>query len=302
MRSLAIPGAGRLLAAALLLTPGLLVGGCGGAAQRAEETMPLPERPLEIVACASGERVEPDAMLDALLAVRAIYVGERHDQAFDHRVQREVIAGIHGRDPSLAIGMEMFQHPFQAPLDAYLAGSCDEPTLLAGTEWRERWNLDFGLYRSILEYARANGVPVIALNARRELTRAIAREGLDALSPELRAELPELDTSDAEHRAMIEEALGGHEAMDAARLERFYLAQLTWDESMGARAAASMGAPDAPHRIVVLAGRMHVQRGLGIPRRAARRGLEPFRVVLPLTREELAESRGLCDYAVIAPG
>ena len=257
--------------------------------------------PLEIVACASGERVSLDAMLDALVGARAVYVGERHDQAFDHAVQRAVLAGLIERDPSLALGLEMFQRPYQAPLDAYVAGTIDEDALLAATEWQERWSLDFGLYRAILELAREHRIPVIALNARRELTRAIAREGIDSLSPELRAELPELDLADAEHRAMVEEALGGHEGMDPARLERFYLAQLTWDESMGARAAEVMASEGAPRAIVVLAGRMHVQRGLGVPRRAARRGLEPFQVVLPLAREELGEASGLCDFAVIAP-
>jgi len=147
----------------------------------------------------------------------------------------------------------------------------------------------------IFSSASASRLPLIALNARRELTRAIAREGLEALTPELRAELPELDTSDAEHRAMVTEALGGHEGMDPARLERFYLAQLTWDESMAEGVARTMSAPSPPHRIVVLAGRMHVQAGLGIPRRAARRGITPFVVILP-------DSQSACDYRVTQGG
>lgn len=254
----------RVLLAAFLLF------GCGGAARSGRTVAAIDDRQGDELVCAEG------IGWDELLAARAIYVGESHDSAEDHEHQLAVIRGIYARDPSLAIGMEMFQRPFQGALDQYVAAEIDEPALLAATEWQTRWNIDFALYRPILEFARVHRVPVIALNARRELTRAIAREGLDALGPELRAELPELDTSDAEHRAMVTEALGGHDGMDPARLERFYLAQLTWDESMAESVARTMSDPSAPRRIVVLAGRMHVEQGLGIPRRAARRGIAPW--------------------------
>jgi uncharacterized iron-regulated protein len=197
--------------------------------------------------------------------------------------------------------MEMFQRPFQPALDAFVAGTIDEDELLRRVEWRERWNMDFALYRPILAFAREHRIPVVALNVRREVTRQIAREGMESLSDELRADLPaEIVTDDAEHRAMVTEALGGHEGMDAARLERFYLAQLVWDEAMGEGVARALGAEGAPRRMVVLAGRMHVQRGLGIPRRAARRGaLGAHRVILPLPPSEMAEARALCDYAAV---
>jgi len=83
-----------------------------------------------------------------------------------------------------------------------------------------------------------------------------------------------------------------------------YLAQLVWDETMGSAVAEVLGAEGAPARMVVLAGRTHVWGGLGIPRRAARRGAAPFVVVLPAARRELAELRDRCDYAwlVIEPG
>jgi uncharacterized iron-regulated protein len=279
-----------------MLASSLLLAGCGASAPSVEGPA---SRGLVVIDTATGARLDLEGLAAALDGVRVVYIGERHDSALDHQLQRDVIDALHARDPSLAIGMEMFQHPFQAPLDEWSRGTLSEDDLLARTEWRERWSLDFALYRPILALAREHGLPVIALNARRELTRAIARDGLESLSPELRAELPELATDDAEHRAMVAEALGGHEGMDPARLERFYLAQLTWDEAMATRVAAIMQGEQAPHRMVVLAGRMHVERGLGIPRRAARRGAAPFRVLLPLEPSELEQAAVLCDYALV---
>jgi uncharacterized iron-regulated protein len=271
--------------------------GCGGAVTGARSAADVAPGPIR---CAPGERLEDAALDELLLAARVIYVGESHDDAAHHAVQREVIARVHARDPSLAIGMEMFQRPFQAPLDAFVAGTLDEAGMLAATEWAERWRLDVALYRPILDFARAHRVPLVALNARREVTRGIARGGEESLAPELRAEIPpDMVRDDPEHRAMVIGLFGEHhaESMGPERLERMLLAQLVWDETMGLTVAETLAREGAPTRLVVLAGRAHVQGGLGIPRRAARRGASPFLVVLPVRGDELEQARPLCDVA-----
>lgn len=253
--------------------------------------------------------MDADSFVTALVEATAIYVGERHDSELDHRAQAWLVERIAERDPSLALGLEMVQRPFQGALDAWAAGTIDEETLLARTEWSTRWSLAFALYRPVLEAARRGGGRLVALNAPREWTRAIARGGLESLDGATRAELPELDLEAPAHRAMVLEALaehGGHGGgeMDPAMLERFYAAQVVWDETMGESVARVLSAPDAPHHVIVVAGRMHVQRGLGVPRCAARRvpGLSSV-VVLPLTDEEARAEVGaetpLGDYALV---
>ena len=257
----------------------------------------------ELVRCSDGAPIDRAELVTTLLEARVIYVGEAHDEAAHHAIQREVIALVHEADPSLAIGLEMIQRPYQAPLDAYVAATIDEAAMLAGVEWAERWRLDFALYRPIFELARRHHVPLVALNARRELTRAIARSGEESLEPALRAELPtDMVRDDAEHRAFVLSLFGAHHAeMEPAMLERMLLAQLVWDETMGERVAEAMQAEGAPHRMVVLAGRAHVERGLGIPRRASRRGAGPHVIILPVSAEERTELHGACDLAWVLP-
>ncbi|MFO0712198.1 MAG: ChaN family lipoprotein [Sandaracinus sp.] len=279
-----------------LLFVGALLGGCGA-------TMTPTERVArrELVRCSDGSPTNQGEFAAALEAARVVYVGESHDQEAHHLVEREVIATLLERDPSLAVGLEMVQRPYQAPLDAYVAGTIDEAAMLSGVEWAERWRLDFGLYRPIFELARAHHVPLVALNARRELTRAIARGGEASLDPSLRAELPaDMVRDDTEHAAFVRSLFGEHHAeMDPAMLERMLLAQLVWDETMGLTVAETMQREGAPHRMVVLAGRAHVERGLGIPRRAERRGVGPHVIVLPVSAEERGELEGACDFAWI---
>jgi uncharacterized iron-regulated protein len=272
-----------------------------GATLPASPGAPEPPR---ILATADGRAVTFDELLDVLAERRVVYVGERHDRAADHRAQLAILEGLHARSPSLAVGLEMVQHPFQDAVDGYVRGELDEAALLARIEWEARWNMDFALYRPIFEHARAHGLPIVALNAPAELTRAIARGGLEALDDAQRASLPELVLDDAAHRAMIGAVLREHPGLDETRFERYYAAQVVWDETMAERVARTLSASDGPRQVIVLAGAMHV-RPAAIPARAARRGATPHAIVVPVTEDELDEALRadppVADYLWVTP-
>jgi len=267
--------------------------GCAGAAGRGPQTpesiVRAQSEPRALIDAATGKSIESEAFFATLRTKRVVYVGERHDQASDHGAQYGVLRQLHRDEASLAIGMEMFQVPFQRPLDEWSAGRIDETVLRRDTEYDERWGFDFSLLRPILEYARSRGLEVVALNAPREVAYAVAQAGLDSLDPELAASLPELDLDNAEHRAMFDAEfdVGEHGAEDA--VDQFYQAQVVWDETMGSRVAEALARDDGPAKMIVFAGRVHVKRGLGIPNRAAKRGATPYVVILPVTDAELKE-------------
>ena len=242
-----------------------------------------------IVDARTGERIRDEELFAVLRTKRVVYVGERHDQPTDHGVQYAILPRLHGDEPSLAIGMEMFQIPFQQPLDDWSAGRIDETVLRRETEYDQRWGFDYGLLRPVLEYARNRGIEVVALNAPREVVYLVARDGLDSLDPQTRAGLPELDLDDAAHRAMFDEEFDVGEHAAEATVDQYYQAQVVWDETMGARVAETLDRAGGPAKMIVFAGRVHVKRGLGIPSRAAKRGAEPYAVVIPVTRKELQE-------------
>ena len=61
---------------------------------------------------------------------KIVYIGEMHDVFSHHAVQLDIISGIYKRNNKIAIGMEMFQRPYQEKLDAYLAGEMEEKEFL----------------------------------------------------------------------------------------------------------------------------------------------------------------------------
>ncbi|GAB4488548.1 MAG: hypothetical protein OHK006_19130 [Thermodesulfovibrionales bacterium] len=221
-----------------------------------------------------------------------IYVGELHDRFDHHRMQLEVIRLLHRKGVKIAIGMEMFQKPFQTALDDYVAGTIDEKTFLRKSEYFKRWGFDYGLYREILLYAREMKIPVVALNVRKEISTKVGREGLQSLTEKELEEIPrELDFTDREYRERLREIYSQHRGSDARGFDLFYQAQVLWDEAMALSVDEYLKKhPDT--RMVVLAGSGHLAYGSGIPKRVHRRNARSYAVLINTEDVE----KNIADY------
>jgi uncharacterized iron-regulated protein len=221
-----------------------------------------------------------DELIEPLLDRRVIFVGEHHDRYEDHLNQAAIIEGLLARGRLLAIGLEMFQQPYQSALDAYVAGTIDEAEMLRRTQYFDRWRFDYRLYRPILRLARERSIPLIALNLESELTRKVGDGGIASLSETERARLPaEIDREDSAYRARLEAIFKHHPADQQRNFEHFLEVQLLWDEGMAERAARYL-AENPQRTLVVITGGGHVEYGQGIPKRLARRQSVPMAVLL----------------------
>lgn len=220
----------------------------------------------------TGTFVTQDAMLAALTDVRVVFVGETHDNPAAHRLELDVLKAMQARWPGeVALGMEMFIPAQQEALDAWVRGELDEQAFLKQSAWYKVWSMDYDYYRELLDFARAEQIPVLGLNVGKELRRKVGRTPLKELDDETRAQLPEMDFSDPYQRALVEAIYGGHDAGKEA-FEGFQRIQTLWDESMAENAAAYLRSMDGRgKRLVVVAGGNHVRFGFGIPRRLFRR-------------------------------
>lgn len=238
----------------------------------------------------SGAALSEQALAERIRSARAIYVGEQHDSPASHRMQLHVLAMAYRIDPSVAVGLEMLPRSLQPQLDAYVVGSVDEAGFLRAVDWPHTWGFDFSLYRPTFEFCRAHGVRMHALNTPRALSKAVRQKGVDGLSSDERAGLPSGYPwpTPAPHQQMLREVWNHHakpdpaaptseQAAREAAFQRFYTAQLIWDEAMAQAVAeilsdrADRAERSAPQRLIVLAGTGHVGRH-AVPERAVRRG------------------------------
>jgi aminopeptidase N len=225
---------------------------------------------------------------------RIVYVGEYHDRFAHHDVELQIIRGLHRKDPRIAIGMEMFQRPFQKTLDEYIGGLFDEREFLHKSEYFKRWGFDYNLYKPILDYAREEKIPVVALNLSREISDKVAKTGMDSLSVDERKDIPgRMDFSDTEYRDRLRQVFGQHDGSSERNFDFFYQAQILWDESM-ARSIDEYLQKNPHRRMVVIAGLGHLVYGSGIPKRTYRRNGFPYATVL----NDVAIERDIADYVV----
>jgi uncharacterized iron-regulated protein len=211
---------------------------------------------------------------------KIVYIGEAHDVFAHHAVQLDVITGIYQNNPNIAIGMEMFQTQFQETLDAYISGEMTEGEFLKKSEYFKRWSFDYNLYKPILDFAKTEKVPVIALNLKREIIDKVSHGGIESLSEEEKAEIPDdLDFSDTEYRKRLKEIFQAHKHSSERGFDHFYQSQILWDETMS-RSVDNYLRMNPDRRMIVLAGQGHLRHGSGIPLRTYRRNSLDYATVL----------------------
>jgi uncharacterized iron-regulated protein len=236
-------------------------------------------------------------VIDHVGGKKIIYAGETHNRFSHHVVQLEIIKNLHKKGKKVAIGMEMFQRPVQQVLDDYIAGKIEEREFLKKSGYFRSWRFDFHLYRPILQFARSEHIPLVALNIPKEIVERVARSGLESLSDEEKKDVPAgMDFSDAAYRERLEKVFQEHESLRDRPFDFFYQAQVLRDEAMS-ESIDTFLRKQPGYQMVVLAGNGHVAHGSGIPQRTMRRNGYDYAVVL----NDVEVERNVATY-VAYPG
>ena len=233
-----------------------------------------------------------DISLPKVSDKRVLFIGEHHDNYAHHLNQKSIIQQLHQEGKKIAIGMEMFQRPFQTVLDDYIADKIDEKTMLEKSEYFLRWGYDYKLYRPIMLYAKKNHIPLIALNLKREITKKVSKRGISSLTKKEKKLIPQkLNMDDKAYKERILEVLNDPEHLAAMpakyrpNIHYIYQAQVLWDETMAQSIASYLKShPDTI--MIVLAGNGHLEYYNGIPNRLKRRLNIPIHVILQDEKEK----------------
>ncbi len=255
------------------------------------QTLPPPGAD-EMIKLPDGEKISFQQLSDDLRGVRVIFLGESHDQVEHHQIQVKIIKDLVARGKEVAIGMEMFEKSQQPILDKWSNGVLTEEEFLKEVQWEKTWSMDYQLYRPILDEAKNHRLKVIALNVQRDLVRKVAQNGIEKLSPEDKATLPEIDLTDKEHLAYIKAIYRDHQGGSAEKFKHFYQAQCLWDDGMAETLSDFLKSSDGEGKtVVVIVGSGHVVFDFGIPKRFHRRTPLPYRtIVLKEWKSDLNEN------------
>jgi uncharacterized iron-regulated protein len=242
-----------------------------------------------------------DDIVAKLLPYQVIYVGEGHTNYEDHLLQLEIIRALHKHDPNLAIGMEMFTRPTQPVLDRYLSGELDEKAFLKESHYFKMWRFDYRLYRDIINFAKHNKLQLVALNLEKDIVSQVFKTGgPNSLPEDDISSLPENRKLDMPgYRERIETAFTMHAGQkQGGDFSGFFQAQALWDETMAETIVDYLKMhPDT--RMVVIAGRGHIDKNNAIPPRVSRR-LQVSQAVVVNSIGSAAEAE-TADYIFYSP-
>ena len=252
----------------------------------------------------SGKTTDLERMADELSQEDVVFVGEYHDNDVGHELELALIQKLHQRRPDLVVSMEMFERDVQNILDLYLAGAVDEETFLARARpwpnYREH-------YRPVVEWAKKAGVAVLAANCPRPIAGRVSQEGRWSISGDPWA-ARRIDAGPGAYHDKFVGLMGDHAAEMGAKVEDFFAAQCTKDDTMAESIAAVLAAGgEHPPLVVHLCGAFHSDESLGtVERLAARVPKAAIGVVTMVdsadrTRELSDKERSLADFVWVVP-
>jgi uncharacterized iron-regulated protein len=276
----------------------VVLGGCGVPPEQLKITdLETAFPPETIIDTATRQPLSMEQLIQAMADVQIVYVGEIHTNPRHHAIQRDVIEALQAAWPDIVVGMEMFDMTYQPVLDQWSAGDLDEQRFLELTHWYANWKFDFALYRPILASIKAQGLSLIGLNLPFNIPPKISTGGIASLQPEDARHLPDqIDLTNADHRAYVENIYRHHRIRGRENFEYFYAAQCAWEDTMAASIARNLD----DRKMVVVIGNGHIVRKFGVPDRAYKRTGAEFRTIYlaPAGREVQSD---IADYIWVTP-
>jgi uncharacterized iron-regulated protein len=250
----------------------------------------------------AGEPASIEDIIAEMGRHQVVFIGEGHDDPTGHMLEAQLLEAAYeayGTAESadvtarpVALSLEFFQRDAQPILDEYLAGLITERSFRAASRPWPRYETD---YRTLVEFSKDNGLPVIAANAPRRYTTRVTmhgRESLNDLSPEalsslaplpygqpsteyrnqwigvisevmeqegMKCGLPIPEAGEGEEQVQADAPVGSHDNM-GNQLH----SQVLWDATM-AYWVSDYLAQEPEALVLHMVGGFHVARGTGTP-------------------------------------
>ncbi len=190
-----------------------------------------------------------------------LFFGEEHNDSTAHQLEFQLLKQLSEKYPGkVALSIEMFETDCQNVLNEYLGGLIREKNFITDAR---AWP-NYKDYRSLIEFAKVNHIPVIAANAPGRYVNRVNRLGLSSLlqlNETGRSCLPPLpvDTATGKYYTNFAEIMGGHASMPGMQL---YQAQNLWDATMGWSIAEFLKTHQR-YKVLQINGGFHSEEKLG---------------------------------------
>jgi len=222
-----------------------------------------------ITESATGQAVELSQFVDELIRHDVVFLGEQHTNQSGHDFQLQVIRALREKGAAVVISTEQFERDVQGALDDYLAGRISEDEFLKHSR---PWKNYEPHYKPIVEFAKANSIPVLAANTPGPISSLVSKG--DSVPLASRALLPRNTSApEDEYWQYFVNSMKGHVGADGTdQLKKFYAAQCLKDDAMAETITDYLTRNRHQRKLVVhLCGHFHSDYGLGTVARVQQR-------------------------------
>jgi len=199
-----------------------------------------------------------------------ILVGEVHSDSVTHIVEYELLKAIYTKHNNCAVAFEMFERDVQKILDKYLYSKITEKDFL---EKSRPWTNYQSAYKPLIEFAKKNKLPALAMNVPRRYANNVARWGKGILHTIPDSEkvwiARELKCLDDSYKERFMKEMGSQKRpvpMARFDFENLYRAQCLKDDTM-AESISDFLEKNQEYKVIAFLGSFHVAYGLGLAKK-----------------------------------
>lgn len=245
-----------------------------------------PPAPGRIIDLQDGQVITPQTLVQRLAKAPRVIVGERHDNAEHHRLQRWLLEALAGQRNQGSLLLEMLTPEQQPRVDAVRQRAVLPQDLPGALDWSPGW--DWRLYGPIVELALAQDYPLLAANLDRAEIQRFYRQ-----APDLQGTY---STAQGVKTLLLEQIRESHcDLLPASRMPAMLAVQQQRDRRMAERLL------EAPVPALLFTGGWHARKDAGVPLHVLDLGARAMPVVLMLAEEGSEVSSTLADYVWYTP-
>jgi len=159
--------------------------------------------PTHYISLDQQKSADLEAVLKEIENDKVIFIGEIHGTPSIHLLQLEIIKYLHQRGKQVAVALEAFPESKQEIFNRWIGGKLDEYTF--ERIYKETWAIPYEYYKEILEYAREEHIPLVAINADNALIGAVSKYGLREISQDFLREIKFTEcATDVQYKEIID--------------------------------------------------------------------------------------------------
>ena len=244
-------------------------------------------------------------LLEKLEPYQVIFIGDHHSEDDLHNTIALLITALSQKGYKVHLANEWFTPSDTKTLELFTNNDINETEFLEQIQWKKRNRFySYDSFKPMYEAVKNNKGYLHGINLSKAEQKRLSDDNLSAMDKDERTFEAGLDLDVAPHKELVMPFLSHCHAPKKgeslqACIDRMYRVQVAWDSKMALESHALAKALAKDEKLIVFAGSMHIENGLGIPLRFARLSNILTASIIPIDTKTTEVNSGLGDFLLL---